>query len=165
MTDQIPAFKRSIDTQTVVDRLRASEIGDLVTYASISEALGRDVTNGARSVLQSARRIVLNEDQMVFGVVTRVGLKRLSDVEIVDAAHSSVRHVNRTAKRSARKLACVQRFSELPADKKLLHQTHMTLFSAIGAITKESGVKKLEGAVNTAGDALPLGKTLEAFKK
>ena len=86
MTDQIPAFKRSIDTQTVVDRLRASEIGDLVTYASISEALGRDVTNGARSVLQSARRIVLNEDQMVFGVVTRVGLKRLSDVEIVDAA-------------------------------------------------------------------------------
>lgn len=154
----------SVDTQVLERTLRASAVGTIVSYEELSKAIGRDVQNGARHILHSARRRLLAQDRIVFGVVTDVGLKRLDDHGIVGTAGQRLRHIRRTATMGAREMSSVQDFAALPNDTKVQHNAGLSVFGILRHVTRSQTMLKLEGAVREANDKLPLAKMLDAVK-
>lgn len=154
----------SIDTQTLERLLKTCAIGDVVTYAALSDAIGRDVQNGARHILVSAERRVQRE-QMVFEPVRNVGVKRLDDAAIVGTTAGTMDRVRNLARRQRRKLECVQDFDALPNELKLKHNVAVSVFGILGHITSDRQVKKLESKMTAQQhDALPMAKFLDAMR-
>lgn len=156
-------FELSIDTRIVYDLLMKAAVGDTVTFTAIGKELGREV-HGAEPHLQSALHRCQSNDNRVFANIRKVGYKRLSDAEIVTTGERETEMLRRRAKRAGNRLTCVENFDGLPNDLKVKHNTYLSLFGAITAMSKTGSVKKLEGEVFRAQAALPLAKTLEAFK-
>ena len=73
-------FQRALETDVIVRCLREKSDGDIITYEELKEKVGEDVRapNRCYCNLMSARRILLHEDGIVFDVIPKVGLKRLS---------------------------------------------------------------------------------------
>lgn len=155
--------KLSIDSQLIAERMMQVEIGQLVTYEVLSEVIGQDVTGDhGRGCLATARRMLQRDSQMVFDAVRGVGLKRLSDAEIVQSGARSVRRVRSAARRGSRLLTSVGDFDSLPASDKLRHNATLSVLGAIEAISSAGSVKKVEQRV-TAASPLPIAATLAAF--
>lgn len=156
----------SIDTQTLERVLLTVEMGDVVSYKKLSEAIGRNVQNGAWHLLQSARHRVQREYDILFEPVRGEGLKRLDDAAIVGTVTATFNRVKNIARRGRQKIACVQDFDALPNDVKVKHNVAASIFGVLGQLTKESSVKKLEGQItNGKHDALPVAKFLDAMKQ
>lgn len=147
----------STDTKTIANLLRKAAVGDVVTYAEMNEAIRRDVTGPARGALEAARRIVLREHRMVFDCIRSSGLKRLADSEIVDLSDKAMDSIRRTAKRTARKLVCVN-YDDMPNDKKTKHNASLSMFGVISELSKNSSTKRLEAEIAKQGDQLPVAK-------
>lgn len=154
----------SIDARLLIDLLSKVGIGETVGYDTLSEAIGRDVRGTAYSQLATARRHLLRDKQMVFEAVHNVGIKRLSDAEIVATGESAVGRVRRAARRGTQRLTSVQDFDALPNALKLKHNAYLSTLGAIGMLAKGSAVKKVEEAVSASSGALPIGRTLELFR-
>lgn len=164
MTDtKKPNFEMSIDTRLAYDRFKKAAVGEVVSFAQISDALGRKV-EGDCSNIQSAVRRLLSADGMVFENVRSVGYQRLNDVEIVKLSEGMRERLRRGARRIVKKLTCVQDFEALPNDMKIKHNAAVSGFGAIAAMLTPGRMKKLEDQVEKASAQLPLAKTLEAFK-
>ena len=58
----------------------------------------------------------------------------------------------------------VKEFDKLPNDLKIKHNTYLSMFGAVSAMTKAGKVKLLESAVEKAHAQLPLARTLEVFR-
>lgn len=164
MPTSIPEL--SIDTRTIYDRLVKSEIGETINYAELTALIGRNVQHEARYVLVSAMHRVESQDDMVFACVHGVGVKRLSDHEIVGIGDEALTRSRRAAKRGARKLSKIRDFNSLTDAEKISHNARLSVLGAIEAIARGSALRKIEQKIsNTASSqALPLAKTLEAFK-
>ena len=158
-----PTFEMSIDTRLLHDRLKAANVGDVVGYEEMDRILGRDVRGDAYGSLHSARRRLQKNDQIVFGTVHKVGLKRLNDVEIVASAEAEIDGLRRRARRAGERVTCVQNFAGMPAESQIKHNASLSLFGAVSAITNSKRVKRLEERVKAARAALPLAKTLAFF--
>ena len=155
-------FEASPDARLLRGRLKAVEIGQMVTYVELSAVVSRTV-GGAFGPLRTALRSLLHDEQRVFGVVRGIGLKRLSDAEIVEAADSDIDSVRRKARRAARKLTSVQDFAAMDPAKQLAHTARLSIFGAIGHMTTESAVRKIETAATGRATELPIAETLKAF--
>jgi alkylated DNA nucleotide flippase Atl1 len=153
----------NIDTVTIYNRLSIVEVGDVVTYSELSHLIGRDVCGAARGCMTSAVRRALN-DGRVFAAVRNVGYRLLPDDRIASVGISAVAHIRRSAKRAARKLACVREFDRLPNDKKIEHNTGLSVLGAIAQCASAPAVKRVSRAVEHAKAQLPLARTLEAFR-
>lgn len=102
-------FERSPATQALVDRLLESQPDDVISYRELSAIARDDVQNGARHLLQSARRILLREHDVATDAVVDVGIKRLTDAGAVDITVATTRHIKRTASKGQRVLGTVDR--------------------------------------------------------
>jgi len=153
----------SLDSKMIYDRLKKSAVEEIVSYAELSKMIGRDTQNGGRGSIQTARRKALREDYIVFGVVRNIGLKRLSDVEIVATGEDTVTRIRRASTRGFRTITAVRDFDALPNDSKIRHNTYASVLGALSMATTAARMKKLEGRVAEAKASLPLAKTLEAF--
>lgn len=162
MPKVIPAL--SVDARMVFERLVTVSVGETVTYDELTKLIGRDTQNGGRPVVASARRKAMNEQRMVFAPIKNVGFKRLNDIEIVDTAEADLSKVRRAARRAGKRIAMVD-FDRLPNDRKIRHNTYMSMFGALHSMTTQASVKALEKKVNESQAALPLAKTLEVFQK
>jgi hypothetical protein len=119
-----PNFKMAADTRFLRQKLEAVAAGGVISYADLEAAVSKKLDK-IRPALASARRSLLNEDNIVFDVVRGVGLKRLNDVEIVDASQGDVNRIRRTARKSIRKLAAIDDYSKLPPKQQLDHHPHV----------------------------------------
>ena len=166
MTDvnKVPMFQLSIDTRHIYERLIKAKIGDVVNYQELSSIIGRDIQNGARSNLTSARRIAERDDHYVFDAVKGVGIRRLSDEEMCDLGESVIAHIKKTSRRCVKRMVCVKDFSSLPKEAQTKHNTYVSVFSMLTEMAKPSNIKKIEHRVSEANQTLPFNKTLEAFK-
>lgn len=154
----------SIESQLLFDRLASTKVGDVLTFLELSAIADRDIRT-QRSPLYSAMRRALNEHGFVFGSVSGVGVKRLSDIEVVDCSQSDIAKVRRLSGRAYRKLTQgVSNFDALPNDRKILHNMNASIWGALSQITKGPNIKKLEQRVTEAASVLPLQKTLDAFR-
>jgi len=162
MTDKKTLFEMSIDTRMLYDRLKKAAVGEVVSFAQMTDTLGRQV-EGANSNLQSALRRLEGEG-IAFANVRGVGYQRMNDVEVVNTAEHAREGIRRKAKRAVKRLTCVQEFDKLPNELKVKHNAALSGFGAIASIMSPGRVKALEEQVMKAGAQLPLAKTLEAFK-
>lgn len=154
----------SLDSKMIYERLKKTEIGDIIPYSELSTLIGRNAQNGGRGSIQTARRKSLREDYMVFGVIHNVGLKRLSDLEIVATGEDTVTKIRRASARGFRIITAIRDFDKLPNDKKILHNTYASVLGALSMATTAARMKKLEGRVAEAKASLSLTGTLEAFR-
>lgn len=152
----------SLEAQLLHERLSKADFGEEITYAELSEVAGRNVQTTAFAALQTARRRCENQNQIVFGVIRGIGLRRLLNEEIPQSAQNNIDHIRRTAKRTARRLACVD-YNALPRQLQNEHNTKLSILGALTELSKPSGGKLLEQRINSEQKALPIGKTLELF--
>jgi len=154
----------SIDTQTLERMLEATAVGDVVPYARLSEAIGRDVQTEARHHLNSARERLRRLREMVFEPVVNVGMKRLDDVGIVGLGRVYRNRARNLARRGRKKLVCVQDFTALPNELRIEHNTAMAQLGAVAHFTGEKTTKKIAGTMVANQKTLPLKACLEAMK-
>ena len=159
-------FELSQDTKFIYQRLQAAAPGETVTYSELADLVGRPCHPGASGygALFSARKIAERDDKIVFGAVRKIGLKRLTDEEIVGSGIAAVASIRRTAKRGAKRVACAD-YAKLDRDSQVQHNAHLSVLGALYQATKPSALRRVETQVQTAQEQLPLAKTLEAFKK
>lgn len=153
----------SADTRFLIAALERVGVGEIVAYATLSEAVGRNVQREARGCLSTARRHLL-DDKAVFEAVAGVGLKRLADQDKIGVADAAMRHIRNTSRTAVKKLEAVEDFAALPADSQRRHNAMMSYLKLTQHLSRERQVKKLEAAVQQAQQSLPIAKTLEALR-
>lgn len=154
----------SIDAKLIVIRLQKASIGEIILYSELSSLIGKNVQKEARFAMETARRIVLRENDFVFDAVRGVGLKRLSPEETIDVAGSFVSTVRKSANRAKSKLNTV--------DPGQIGKEHFAKYAMVGALisffrdaTKVTTQKKIEASCQ-ASQALPgLDKLIECMRK
>lgn len=152
----------SIDARLLTDRLLKTPIGQVATYADLSETISRDVTSATgRGALRTARRVAQREKGAVFDCVRNVGLKRLDDVGIVEGSTMTTARIRRTARRGMERLAAVQNFDGMPNAAKIQHNATMSVLGAIRSLAGPMSIKKIEDKVAAA--PLPTADTLKIF--
>lgn len=151
-----PAFAASADAKTLADLMRSVAVGDMLSYDSMSDAIGRDVT-AERSVIYTARSIVQREDRIVFDTICKQGLKRLADDEIVSLGDRARSRVRKIAKRTTQSIACVN-YDEMSRESQVKHNTALSMFGVMLELATNKSFVKLEKHVATAGTELPVGK-------
>lgn len=162
MEDQKTRFEISIDTRMLYDRLKTAVVGEVVSFAQMTELLGRPI-EGSTSNLQSALH-KLEGEGIAFANVRGSGYQRMNDTEVVHTAEDAREGIKRKAKRAVKRLTCVQNFDGLPNELKIKHNAAISGFGAIASIMSPGRMKSLEDQVAKIGQQLPLAKTLEAFK-
>lgn len=163
--DKRPIALLGIDTKTIFDRLCAAKVGDTIAYAELSSLIGRDIRGMAHHCLASARRKALNEKQIVFATVSKVGVKRLNDVEIVATGEDTVSRIRRMSKRSLRTITAVQDYDRLPNGSKVLHNTYASVLGVVAHISSSRQINKLSAKVEQSAMTLPVQKTIEALRE
>jgi len=153
-------FELSADTRFLRQKLAEVKAGDTISYAALSEAVGKPV-DGAFSALQSARR-KMEKEGFVFSPIRGVGLIRLDDAGVIDAADSDIAAMRRKARRSGVKLSTVS-YDALPDGKKLAFTAKASIVGAIAAIATNKAVAKLEKAAGGRSGELPITETLKAL--
>ena len=154
----------SVDTRILMDHLKEVGVGETIAYTTLTRAIRRDVTKEAYGNLATARKALLREHQMVFGVVRGVGLKRLNDSEIATSGDYYRQAIHRKSQAGIKALSCVQEFTKLGQDEQIKHNASMSYLGAVYVATKPSMVKKLETKIGDTGGKLCLADTLEICK-
>jgi len=152
----------SIDTMLIYNILKDVVPGGIVSKDDIVAKLGRPY-EAIRPNVDSARRIAQRDNQMVFGPVRGVGLKRLSDQEISEEGCSLAEKTRRAARRSKKKLQCVN-VEQLDRTEVNRLYVSMSMVSFLGNMTAKKRLTQVEAAVVQSQERLPIGKTLELFK-
>jgi hypothetical protein len=159
-----PLFEMSADARLLRQELAKVKSGDTIAYRVLGDAIGRKV-EGATSALQTARRSLFREEQILFSPVSGEGLYRMRDEDIVSNADRDVTHLRRSARRGVQRLAAVQEYEKLPHGKQLAHSTKMSVMAAVAGITTDKAVKSIEveAAKSPERRQLPIAQTLAAF--
>jgi hypothetical protein len=153
----------SVDTQTIERLLWDVPVGEVISYETLSKAIGRDVQRRARHILTSAVRRVQREKQMVFAAVNDVGLKRLSDSGVIGVGAQAVVEIGRKSRRTVKKLACAK-YEALSKDEQTQHNVLVSQLGMLAHVTSANSQKKLEAKVEEAQAKLPVAKMLDAIR-
>lgn len=145
-------FKRSYETQALVDALSKMAVGDIAGYAALATAAGCPI-DGSSAALARARAIVEKQRGFVFAALYKTGIKRLNDTEIVQASHSARTRINRAAKRSIRHLGSIGDYASLPPELQRTHTAHMTIMAVIAENASRATVKRIETATANSSAA------------
>lgn len=156
-----PDFSRSVQTLALIEHLQAASIGSVITYASLSKAIGEDVQNGARHYLYSAMR-ALQGDGVAFGTVRNMGVKRLTAEEIPAIGDAALLHIRRASRRARKRMSVVNTMNDAPNEVRIEINTKASL---LGAIEHFSTKKAADKVKETASHGpVPPMKLLEALK-
>lgn len=163
MARVISAF--GMDVLLLAQRLQQVGPGETVSYSVLSKAIGRGVRSDepGYGALTAARRRVQRDYRLVFGPVRGVGLKCLTDEEIVESGQYEVDGTRRRADRVMNRLGCVKDYDSLEPESKVNHNTMASVFAFIGNVLQAAPMKRLKGHVAKAKAQLPLAKTLLAL--
>lgn len=161
--DRAPIGRRRLDARVIAERLATAAVGELIPYSELTQLVRLNVQGPGRSALESARSIAQRKG-IVFGVILNVGLKRLTDEEIVDTGFTAEAHVRRHVKRAKRKLL-VAEYEKLKPEKQSKRNAYLTSLSIHEFVASEKTMKRIEGAVTEKQSRLSLEQTIEMFKK
>jgi len=150
----------SVDTQFIIKKLSTCKIGDVITYEELAKEIKRKVPNG---ILVTARKRLLTDERMVFGTIRKVGLKRLSDSEIVNTSTAALGSIQRATKREKKRLVSVD-FENLPSNMKIKHSAIAATLAVVNEITKEKKQNRLESSISNENQKLSMVQTIETFE-
>lgn len=152
-------FRRSLEIQEIVKQLENLAAGDIVSYQQLSVACGSRI-HGASSALRSARRIVQNEQGWVLVAEPNSGIRRLTDVQIVEQTAQPRMRISRMARRAARNLAVVGDFAALSLEAQRVHQVHAIVYAHVADSTATKTVSRI-----LASPASDTAAVIAALKK
>lgn len=153
----------SADSISLVNHLRTLQPGQQCSYSELTVLIRRNVQKEARGCLETARRILQREEQIVFAPIRGVGLKRLTDGEITKTGTETLQRINRASRRGVHKLTCVKDFNQLTNEEKVRHNAALSVLGVFYEVSKARGVKQIEAAVSVIQKQLPLKDALQAF--
>jgi len=159
-----PTFVASIDAKSIYAILKEAEVGAVVPYKVMSEAIGRNVRNGARGAMETARKMAQRELGFVFGVIPKEGLRRLTEVEKVGSGAQFITKIRRAAQRGIDRQRTVKNPEALPPEIKVRSFVYESVLGMVASSMQEKKINKIEAKVQQTQASLPLAKTLEAFK-
>lgn len=148
----------SIDAKLVYEKIKTLSPGESVTYDQLSEITGRNIKQH-RHILLTARNTALRENKMVFDCITGVGIKRLSDSEIVSM--ESVRpmaRVRSALRNGVKRITCAQNITN---EERIRVNASLSMFSVLAEFSKNKSLDKLEPL---SADLVPFGKVLKMFE-
>ena len=133
----------SADTLALYEALKDITIDGMITYANLSDLIGRDVQSEAIGSLTTARRMCQMEDQIVFSPVRGVGLKRLDDSGIVEYADNDIAKIHRAARRGVERLGCAS-YANLSEEQKPSFNAKAAVLGTIATHSRRAHVKQIE---------------------
>ena len=155
-------FQTSEDTRLLIIRLeKAATVGEIISYADLSATIGKPI-QANRGALATARKTVLVDRNFVFGTERGIGLKRLSDDEIIESTTGDRKSIRGKATRSMRKLNAVE-YLMLSKTKQIAATAIMAVFNAARVLTREHSVRQLASVANS--QKLNFQETLNAFRR
>ncbi len=166
MKDSLRLFARrtpgmtEAEVATILNLMREVSVGSILNYATMTDALGRDVRKQCKTALRSALRRSVGEG-MVFDVVPTIGYKRLNDGETIAVSRKIVPHIRRVTKRTLDKLATVDPES-LDNAGKIDYSSTVSAISTLSFFSSTSNVRKIEDASQKS--TLPIGQIFELFR-
>ncbi len=159
----IPTFTMSSDARLLMSHLRTAKVGDEFTYASMSELLKRKVSGGF-GPLQTALRRLLKDEDLVFGSIRGVGIKRLGDGEIVDEGATAMQRIRRASRRSFERVNKAS-FDKLTGEQQKKFTAHVSVMATISHMSTVKQVQQIENKIAQGTRELPLNETLRMFSK
>jgi len=139
-------FQRSAETKWLIDRLSKMEIGEIVSYQELTKVAGKDVQK-TRGPLLTARRALQVEQQMSFGCLPGIGIKRLDDEETVAETERSSRRTVTSARTTKRIIGCVKSPMGLPKEKRQMLWLNSTRANIVIQMQNSKTRKQIEAAV------------------
>lgn len=101
-----PAFIRSVDTETLIQFLRARKNDELISYEDMNGALRREGDMRPQE-LATALKILL-DDQVVFVAIKGKGIRQATPAEVLELSKAHVCKTRRATRRVLRKIATVK---------------------------------------------------------
>lgn len=157
-------FSLSIEARLLYDRIRVMKAGETVTYGELSRIIDRDVQGECRGALRTARRLAQRDDDIVTDAVIGLGIKRLSDGEIVESGAGIFQRTRRLARRGVERLMAPD-YDALPPEQKLRRDASLAALSAIDLFAKPGSIRRITAANTTGPGVLSVDRTLELFQR
>lgn len=139
---------------------------ELVTYQTLTDAIKRDVQDGARGMLTTARRKVAREKGIVYVVVRGVGLKRARGMVFSDICEQATTGIRRKGKRVLKDSLRMpeDEYAALPNADKIALNTNRTILGTVAHFANGAARKQIEGACEVQNSRLAIGQVLEVCK-
>lgn len=158
-----PSFEAAVDTRLLLACLNKAAVGETISFATLSESIGRKVAGGDPH-MQSARRMAERDHAAVFSSVHGEGYKRLAPVDVVKASESGLMKIKRAARREGNRLATVDPSGLQPTDRDLFH-ARMSGFAIVAHAVKPGSIERLMLATKAKGEELAIAQTLKALSE
>lgn len=158
-----PMFQMSADARLLMQHLAKTSVGQTVKYEELSAVISRPVA-GSFGALRTALRRLLRDENMVFGAVKGIGIKRLNDVEIVAEGGAAAVAIRRKASRSIERQMKVD-FSKLPREAQSRFTAQVSVMASVAMMTRDKSLDRVAAAATPAIKELPIAETLAMFVK
>jgi hypothetical protein len=149
----------SAETRALADLFAATTVGGTITFAAMSEAIGRGI-EARRYIALRAMQIANKETGAIFGSVRGVGYQRLAaaDAHMI-GAHARGR-IRRTAKRTADAITCaINTANDMPDDAKRRAFAEVNALSLMQHLARDKQVS----AATPEPRAEPVAITMRRF--
>lgn len=158
--NEFPIAKNGADVAALTAVLDQLAVGSIVSYAVLSDAIGRDIQKHRYLLDKALDKLV--RKRKVFGCIKETGYQRLSDSQIVEHSFGAFRRIRRIARRNAVRLSSVE-FANLSNEERLRHNLHISALGAIAHAATPSNIAKLNQACsNSSGmEGIPTAKVLQ----
>jgi len=155
--------RASVESLDLIRFLENVEMGKVVTYQEMNAAAKADVQI-RNNILQTARRSLMKSKNMVFGTVSGIGVKRLSDEEIPDEATCHIKRARRIATKGMTILCCAD-MEKLTTETKIKAITTRTVLSLFAASSSRKTINLAEQTARTSDESFKIGDIAKLFSK
>jgi hypothetical protein len=153
-----------VDSIALYARLeKVTEEEPLITYKELNAVVVGDTQKERRGCLNTARRMMQREYNILFAPVIGIGLKRMTDRDVVLSKDKHYQKVRRGTQKSIKDLSTIQDFNGLPNGEKTSHLATMSNFKMIQHFLRPKQVKRLEECVSHKQEQLSMVHTIEAL--
>ncbi len=153
----------SVDAQSIYKRLKKAAVNELVPYSELKEIIQRDPQRAGYSLVGTARRMLIRQDQILFEVIAGKGLRRMEDVAIVGVGAHAVKRIHRAARVGVRRMSCAD-YPKLPSKDKIKFNVNASLLGALDMMSRDRAFAVVREKAAQAKETLSKSNTLQLFQ-
>ena len=153
-----PLFQISHESLQLIGLLRTVEVGAVVEYSTMNELISGDVQDTHRHVLCTARRRLMQDEEVHFGTIIRLGIRRLTESEATESLDLDISKIRSGARRVHRKTQLIKLETLSPAERLKLAMTQ-----TLSAVISKSTTSRSQQRLLDAGGNVSLKKAFAAL--
>uniref|UniRef100_A0A6H1ZZJ1 Uncharacterized protein n=1 Tax=viral metagenome TaxID=1070528 RepID=A0A6H1ZZJ1_9ZZZZ len=161
--------ERHIYTQELIKILKTVNEDETITYEKMGAVIGLNVRpqQDGYSYQHSAREILEREENIVFDVIPKIGLKRLTHEKVATGTGGIyIKRKRSLIRRSKRRIRTVDdSYDNLSNDAKMRVTAHRTILAFDNEVTKAKNILKIENKIKESNNLIGFQDTIELFKK